>query len=310
MSGAMKRWRWRAEYLILNGVYRLAQSLPWRALPGWGRRLGLLAHRVAPIRKAVVLANLRGVFGNERSEAEIASLAREFYANLGITVLEFCSFGKMDSARLREVTVIDGLEHLVHCRENGTGALLVSGHYGNWELMGASVTARGYPVKFLIKTQSNPLVDRLQNETRAAAGLGVIRPGLALREMVRMLRRGEFIGLLGDQDAGSDGVFVDFLGRPASVFRGTAYLAYRLGCPIIVGHIIRRADGKHHVTFEQPITADPAWDEATAVSHMTEAHVRILERVIRTAPEHYWWLHRRWKTRPALPAEDAPHSPV
>ena len=113
-----------------------------------------------------------------------------------------------------------------------------------------------------------------------------------------------------DQDAGSDGVFVDFLGRPASVFRGTAYLAYRLGCPIIVGHIIRRADGKHHVTFEQPITADPAWDEATAVSHMTEAHVRILERVIRTAPEHYWWLHRRWKTRPALPAEDAPHSPV
>ena len=87
MSGVIKRWRWRGEYLALNGVYRLAQSLPWRVLPVWGRRLGLLVHGAAPIRKAVVLANLRSVFGDERSEAEIASLAREFYANMGITVL-------------------------------------------------------------------------------------------------------------------------------------------------------------------------------------------------------------------------------
>lgn len=199
------------------------------------------------------------------------------------------------------MTVIEGLEHLASCRAAGSGALLVSGHYGNWELMGASVTARGYPVKFLIKTQSNPWVDRLQNETRAAAGLGVIRPGLALREMVHVLRRGEFIGLLGDQDAGRDGLFVDFLGRPASVFRGPAYLAYRLGCPIIFGHINRLPNGQHRVTFEPPLFADPDWDEPTAIARLTEAHVRTLERVIRSAPEHYWWLHRRWKTRPPAP---------
>jgi lauroyl/myristoyl acyltransferase len=64
------------------------------------------------------------------------------------------------------------------------------------------------------------------------------------------------------------------------------------------------------VTFEPPIKADPAWDEETAVSHLTEAHVRILERVIRSAPEHYWWLHRRGKTRPGAPADDALHSSV
>jgi KDO2-lipid IV(A) lauroyltransferase len=297
-----KRWRWRAEYLALRGVYRLAETLPWRALPVWGRRIGLAVYRTAPIRKQVVLANLRGAFGSERSGAEIDLLAREFYANLGITVLEFCSFGKMDADRLREVTVLEGLEHLVRCRAAGSGALLVSGHFGNWELMGASVTARGYPVKFLIKTQSNPWVDRLQNDTRAAAGLGVIRPGLALREMVHVLRRGDFIGLLGDQDAGRDGLFVDFLGRPASVFRGPAYLAYRLGCPIIFGHITRHRDGRHRVTLEPPLTADPAWDETTAVARLTAAHVAILERVIRRSPEHYWWLHRRWKTRPEPPA--------
>lgn len=291
-----RRIRHGIEFAALYTLYRATRLLPWNWLGPIGRAVGRIVHDLVPIRRGVVRANLRGAFP-AHSEAEIRELARRFYTTLGVTLLEFFAFHRLGDERIRALTEIENEEILHQLRDSGRGALLVSGHYGNWELMGAALAARGYPVRFLAKPQSNQRVDRVQNALRAKVGVGVIREGSA-REMVRALRRGELIGLLGDQDAGPGGIFIDFLGRPASVFRGTAYLSWRLKCPIVTGTLRRGEDGIHRVHVEGPVMPDHDWDEETAIQRLTEAHTQPLERAIRAAPEHYYWLHRRWKTPP------------
>jgi KDO2-lipid IV(A) lauroyltransferase len=205
---------------------------------------------------------------------------------------------------------IEGAAYLDVCRRQGHGGLLVTGHFGNWELLGAAIAALGYPISYLIKDQSNPWVNRLQNEIRRRAGIGVIRQGASARHLLYALKRHEFVGILGDQDAGDHGIFVNFLGRRASAFRGVAYFAYRTRCPIIPTFIIRQAGGRHRAVVTAPIEVDPGWDEETAVHVLTQAHTDRLADLVRAHPDQYFWVHRRWKTRPPAerPARRTPSS--
>ncbi len=296
MRRLLRRGRHLLEFAALYLLYLATRLVPRRALLGLGRGLGRLTWRLLPIRRAVVLANLRAAFGDELSGGEIEDLARRFYEQLGTTLMEFFKLGSLGRERILALVTIEGREHLEACR--GSGALLTSGHLGNWELLGAYLAALGYPIQFLAKAQSNPWVDRVHNAIRRRAGIGVIGQGAQVRQLVYALRRGEYVGILADQDAGDQGVFVDFLGREASVPRGPAYFAWRTGTPLVPCAILRRPDGGHHVVITEPIPVDPAWDEATAVAELSRRHTARLESFVRRRPDLYFWVHRRWKTRP------------
>jgi KDO2-lipid IV(A) lauroyltransferase len=297
MRRILRQFRFWWEFAALYLLYGLARRTPHRWLRRWGRGLGLFACNVLRLRRRVVLDNLRAAFGDRFTQPERMALARRFYASLGETMLEFFVMGDMEPAEIRDAVSIEGIEHLDRIRGEGRGALLISGHYGNWELLGAAIAARGYPIGYLAKSQSNPHVDRIQNAIRARAGVGIIKQESAHR-LLYALKRREFVGILADQNAGGEGLFVDFLGRPASVFRGPAYFAFRTQSPIVPVAIRRIGPGRHHVTVRPPLRVDPAWDEETAVRELTRAHVASLERFIREHPEHYFWVHRRWKTDP------------
>lgn len=303
MTSRPRQW---LDYGLLYLLFLLARPLPRGFLLAAGRGIGSLVWNVIGYRREIVLDNMRHAFGNEMSEKEIRDLARRFYRNLGMTLMEFLAFPRLGPEDFRALVEIRGRENFEKTVAEGNGALLVSGHFGNWEMMGARIAAEGQKVAFIVKEQTNSRVDRIQNDIRHKAGIGTIRSGgVAIKEMVRALRRRELIGLVGDQDAGGDGYFTEFLGRQASVFRGTAYFAWKLKVPIVTGFIFRQSDGRHVVEIDPPFAADPAWDEETAVARLTELHTRRLEAAIRKAPEQYFWLHRRWKTRPPahLPAE-------
>lgn len=288
------------DYSLLYLLFLLARPLPRGFMLAIGRALGTFVWKVVGFRRQVVLDNLRHAFGEEMDEPELRELAHSFYRNLGMTLMEFLAFPGMKKADFIDLVEIRNKEHYTRLVDGGGGALLVSGHFGNWEMMGARVAAEGQKVSFIVKEQTNSRVDRIQNDIRHRAGIGTIRAGgSSIREMIRALRRGELIGLVGDQDAGPEGYFTEFLGRQASVFRGTAYFAWKLKVPIITGFIFRQADGRHIMEVDPPFAAEPDWDEETAVAHLTEIHVARLEAAIRKAPEQYFWLHRRWKTRPA-----------
>jgi KDO2-lipid IV(A) lauroyltransferase len=293
MRKTLIQWR---DYLILRLVFLVARPLPFRALQRLGGALGLACWHVAPFRRRVVLENLTACFGDAMDAAAIQRLARDFYVQLGTTLLEFCGYWRLKPEQVRALVTVEGAEHVETVRGFEKGALLVSGHFGNWELLGAWLAANGFDVSFMVKTQSNLRVDRLQNEVRGRAGVGIIRTGASVRDMVRVLRGGGLIGLLGDQDAGAQGMIMDFLGQPASVLTGTGTLAYKLKLPVATGFMVRQRDGTHRLVVQEPIMPDPDLDEETAVAEITRIHTQRLEAMIRQHPEHYFWVHRRWKS--------------
>jgi KDO2-lipid IV(A) lauroyltransferase len=136
------------------------------------------------------------------------------------------------------------------------------------------------------------------NDLRRAQGIKIISRNVALKKVLRALSQNEIIAMLPDQNAGRTGVFVDFFGKPASTFRGPAAFALKQGCPIIPSFIIRRPGLPHRGVIEQPIWPDQSMEKEEAVRHLTQAYTNVLMEYIRKYPDHYFWAHRRWRTKP------------
>lgn len=294
MASRSRQW---LDFLLLFLLLQAARPLPRSWALALGRSLGDFVWRVVRFRRSIVLDNIRHAFAAERDEDGVRAIARSFYRNLGMTLMEFLKLPTMKPGEIEALVDIEGVEHL-HGLMAGGGAILVSGHFGNWEYVGARAAALGNPISFIVKTQHNPRVDRIQNDIRARAGVGIIRTGASIKDMIRALKRGEFIGMLADQDAGKDGVFVEFLGRRASVLKGAGYLSWRLNVPLVTAYGYRQPDGRHLLVVDPPVYPDRNLEEDVAVHRLTEHHVRRLEAAVRRAPDHYYWVHRRWKTRP------------
>jgi KDO2-lipid IV(A) lauroyltransferase len=204
----------------------------------------------------------------------------------------------MDAAEIRERTEVIGFDAVRQASSEGRGSIVVSGHFGNWEVGGASIAAHGVPVDVIAQRQRNPLFDAELTANRERLGMRVIERGNAPKRVLRALRAGRAVGIVGDQNVRRGGVFVEFFGRPASTARGTALFALRTGSPLFLG-ISRRMPGipqRYRVTFE-PVDFTPSGDMDEDVLRLTEAHTRQLERHVRKAPEQYFWQHRRWKTQ-------------
>ncbi len=305
----LKKIRWALEYTLLCVVFALASILPESWLEQAGRALGHFIFRHVGARRQVVLDNLAHAFP-DRDVLSLWDLAERIYANLGVNLLAFFALARLTPARIRSRVRLEDTEYLDGLRAAGEGALLMTGHFGHWELLGAALSAYAYPTKYLVRTQSNPWADRLQNKIRDRAGLGVIRADASVRQLVRHVRSGGFVGVLPDANAGDDGIFVDFLGRLASTPRGLAYFAYKLKCPIIPVFLVRQADGTHVARFHDPIHVDPAWDVEEAVLELTRTYTDVLAGMVREHPDHYFWIHRRWKTQPRnTSTETAPAAP-
>jgi KDO2-lipid IV(A) lauroyltransferase len=191
---------------------------------------------------------------------------------------------------------------LSELKAGGRGALVISGHLGNWEMMAAAIAHFGHPFHVLVAQQKNRLVGDLIDDFRRAAGIQPIRVGPSVKEMLWALRRGEFVGIVSDQNAGREGVFVEFFGRPTSTPRGPAVIALRTGVPILLGFAIREPRGGHRVVFERLEPSFPTGEEG--IRAITQAYTARLEAYIRQHPEQWLWTHRRWKCSP--PMEENP----
>jgi KDO2-lipid IV(A) lauroyltransferase len=183
---------------------------------------------------------------------------------------------------------------------HGRGVMLVTGHYGNWEIAAATVASRGVPIAAIVRRQGNRLVDERLNGLRKRLGVEVITQREAPSRVPRLLRKNAVIGIVGDQDARRAGVFVPFFGRPASTHRGPALFALKLGAPVF-SCVARRLPGAG-VRYEVSGHAVPVvrtGDLEADVTALTAALAAELEAEIRKAPEQYFWFHRRWKSSPA-----------
>jgi KDO2-lipid IV(A) lauroyltransferase len=292
------RVRHRLELGGVRCIVALTRVLPLKASVKIGGTLGVLAFDLFRIRRGVTLENLKRAFGDTLSDRERIRIARRSYVLFAKSMVEFVSLGRLVRKDYEKLVRIEGIENLREPLEAGQGAIAVTGHFGSWELLGAGVAARGLPVDFLVGEQTNELVNNLMNDLRRGAGIGTIERGIAARGVFESLKKGRIVALLADQDARKAGIFVDFFGIPASTFQGPAQFAYRTGCPIVCCCIVRRGDETHDAYLLPPIVPNRGEEREAEIARLTREHTKRLEDFVVRFPDHYFWAHRRWKTKP------------
>jgi KDO2-lipid IV(A) lauroyltransferase len=294
----VRSFRHAAEATALEVFARLATSLSRPDALALGRGAGRALHALG-VRRTVALDNLRRSFP-EWDERRVRKTARACYETWGQVAVDLLRAPRAASAG-RWSELMHPVENLAAVREalgEGRGAILLTGHFGAFELFAAAVVREGIPGSTLVQPQSNPHVDRRLEAWRSALGLRPLRRGSALRDAMRALANNECLALAGDQDARARGVFVPFLGRLASTPRGPAELSLRTGAPIIMAVVVRDADGRHRPRFLPRLEFRPSGDHEADVERLTALHAATLETWVRAYPDHWYWLHRRWKTPP------------
>ncbi len=301
----MRRLKHWLEYQGVLFLLFLAQTLPLAWVLALGKILGKFTFSVLRIRRRVALENLVNAFP-EKSAVELQRFARCSYENFGMMMLEYMRLPKLSESELRRLISFRTPaqeEPLQQALAAGQGAICMTGHFGNWEYMGALLAAQKYPMVYLYQEQNNPHVDALIHDIRTKMRMPSIPRGAALRGILKALRERKFVAILADQDAGSNGIFVDFLGRPASTGRGPAAFVLKTQAPIVFFAAVRQPGGRHVVECElltfnfSKIGSSAERDDEQKLRMITEAWTKVLEKYIRQYPDHWFWMHRRWKTK-------------
>lgn len=298
----MRRFKHWLEYQGTRFLFFLAQRLPQAWLLILGAGLGKLTFSLLRIRRRVALENLTHAFP-EKSAAEIKTIARRSYENFGKMMLEYLRLPSLSAAALQQ-RISFAMPREQNPYEQalalGKGAICMTGHFGNWEYMGALVAQMQYPMVYLYQEQNNPYVDGLIRDIRTKMNMPSIPRGAALRGILKALREKKFVAILADQDAGRNGLFVDFLGRPASTAQGPAAFVLKTQAPIVFCVAIREPHGHHRVEAELltfDFSKNAATSEEDKLHQITAAWTKVLEKYIRQYPDHWFWMHRRWKSK-------------
>ncbi len=283
------------EYAAARFCAGLFQLMPHHRAVRLGDRIGRLVDRLWKTRHSVITNNLKIAFGDDLSEKQRDEMARVIFGNIGRTLAEMSRFSRLSREDILSLVTSEGEEAFQEALDYGKGAILTGCHFGNWELIGAYVRARGFPVDFLIRGQHNQMVDRYMTRLRENLGVGVINSEQGMTPVIRALKANRQVAIVSDQHAGSNGIIVRFFDQLVSVPRAPATLAVRLGCPLITGFMLRRPDDTHHCVFDRPVYPDPDMDPQKEILHLTRVYTRRFEKTIRRHPELWLWTHRRFK---------------
>jgi KDO2-lipid IV(A) lauroyltransferase len=295
---ALKQVRQYMEYQLLMGIGFLIRGLSRPTILRLGRLVGDFIYYCVPVRKAVVLDHLEQAFPQKTPE-EIKKIARGSYQNLGMNVLEHLRLPTLSPDEIRSIVDLADEEILVQALDRKRGVIIVGGHFGNWEYSSSSLPANGYRFGVVVAKISNKYIDKRINEHREATGGKMIPKRSSTKAVIRMLRENGAVGMLIDQNQKRWGAFVDFFGRPCSTVRGPALIAHKTGASIIFFASIRQPDGTIKVIFE-PVEIDyHAGATEENIRDITQRCTARLEHYIRLYPEQWFWMHRRWKTRPS-----------
>lgn len=288
----------RAEFYAMRGTIEALRALKWDRAVAIGGKLGELGYRPLGIRKRVVERQIAAAFP-ELSPKEVIDLARESYRHLGRSSIETALLGSLGKQGLtRLVDTVEGWEMLEQALARGKGVVLVTGHFGNWELGGAYIAAQGVPLDAIGRGMANPLFDAYLTSAREEMGITVVHDSDAVRRTPRSLRAGRAVGFVADQGVlGLASTFVPFFGRPAKTPRGAAVFALRFDVPVLFVVAIRKPNGRYRLVLER-VEITGTGDKDRDVDAIVARYTELLEKWVRVAPEQYFWQHRRWKRQP------------
>lgn len=296
---------------VLQGLCRLMAALPLRTALAIGRGLGWLAATVVRHRRRESLERIQSCLP-DRTRKDCVRIYRAMFQNLGMNVVEMLRVSVLGLSDMTSRVHPHGVEHL-QAAEGGSakGHLALMAHMGNWEFCGFIATLVKNPVAVVVKPMKDPVVDEYLKNTRVRMRLQMLPHHDSFKECLRLLRDGTHVSVILDQNRTLEaGIFVDFFGRPACTSPGLALLSARSGSPVLPLFDLRSDDHVHHDLYILPPVPPPATSKFDALAATTQVYTAIIEERVRSHPEQWIWLHRRWNTQPpneaAAPDEAVP----
>jgi KDO2-lipid IV(A) lauroyltransferase len=282
-----------ATFLLIRFLLFLAFLLPRNAGRAFFRCLGRLAYRLLRRSREVAIANLQLVYDGRYTEGELEAIARDAFSNLSIFAYDAVRMGKYTPKTLKDMVEAVGLEKLDRLLSKGQGVVGLTGHVGNWELLGGYLALKGYPVNVLATEVKNKRLDHLLVGIRESTGMKVLERSRSLMGAFRCLKQGEILGVLMDQDTSVESVVVDFLGHPAKTPVGPVKLASGSGGAIVPMVMLMTPDGKYRIEIKEPLAIGGNGD---TLKRDVEKCSKAIEEFIRSEPTQWVWMHKRWKS--------------
>ena len=286
-------------YLFLRGFSLFINLFPESYALWMGRQLGKVMYYLDWEHRRVAIQNLQIAFGEDKSKGEMRSIAKKNFQNLGMMAIEFFRIPYMDLETYKRKVETEGVDEALKVLERKKGALLLLGHFGNWELMALMSKVIEKPILVIAKPiKQNPWLERWFIESREGIGLEVIPPTHATPKVIHALSENKLVGILFDQRGRrSKGIWANFFGRKVPTTPGLAVMALRSGAPVLPVFMIRNEFQRHRLIVQEPLPLIHTGDFNKDVEANTQLFNNTLESIIRQYPEQWLWIHRRWERK-------------
>jgi KDO2-lipid IV(A) lauroyltransferase len=300
----LKRLKKKIRYSF-GGIALYIFLLPIRTVPlsplfSLAKGLGTLAYYFDRRHTRLALDNLKAALGREKSLKELKRIAKENYQYTtmgGFEMLRVLDF----QGRYTNLISLEGGENLDRALEKEKGVIGFSCHLGNFILLIAKLISLGYPTSAIYKDPKDKIIAGFFHNIQKKMGMIRIPANprrTVAKKSLESLHRREILYLQLDQDAGHHGVFVDFLGRPASTPLGPIIFAQRTGAPLVPMYIIREGRNKHRLIIEPEVPLVNTGDKEKDLITNTQRLTKVIEKYVRKYPSQWWWMHNRWKSKP------------
>ena len=283
--------------MFIETAFRVLGLIP---MPWAFRMSAVLGHMVFLAdrkHREIAVKNLTDAFGSEKDQQEIRLLAKEVFKNLTHILFEIGWSLKLESKHFDRFFLMQGSANLHKAYKKGRGVIILTGHFGNWELLTVVAKMLGYPTSIVYRPLDSPTVNGFFEAYRTRFGGKLIPASWSVGKIFRSLKQGELVAILLDQNVDwYQGVFVDFFGRPACTNKGMALLALKTGAPVVPLFLVRE-----HTVFRAIIGEEipllKTGDMTKDIEANTEQYNRVIESFVRRYPDQWFWVHQRWKRK-------------
>jgi len=291
-----------AEFLAFRAPVALMRSLSFESAFRLGERAGDLAYLFARPQRKTALVNMRIAFP-EKSDAERLAILRESCRNFGRIAAEWCHMYRLNKDNIGERVRFADPEFWYGEAQTvigTTGILVLTGHFGNWELFAHAIGLYGNPIHLVHRPFPNPRFDEFINAERQRSGTTLISKRRAARQIIQVLRDHGIVAIPFDQNATSRwGVFADFFSLPASTHPGLARLHELSGAPVYPVVMVRQGGTpRHEIVIGDRVETVKTGDSAADTVENTRRFNAVFADIVRKHPEQWIWMHKRWRTRP------------
>jgi KDO2-lipid IV(A) lauroyltransferase len=294
----IKKIQHRIEYILFLGVGFVIRLLPLSALrPAAAHLIGVL-YPFLKNRRNVAMRNLLNAYP-EKTREELEKIVRGAFQSVAAAFFELLWMRRFTRDTLKRFVVVENPEFLNSTIKSGKGCVLLTAHFGNWEL-GMQATQINIDIPFTVieKTQANSLIHKSIHAYREKFGAVTLPMESSIREILKTLHAGGVVGLAADQAAAKESVGADFFGRVVPTFQGPAAFSLKTGAPILLGFAVRQTDGTYRVRFEKVPFEDLKGASEENIAELTQRHTKMTEEIIRKYPDQWMWMHKRWKHVP------------